>query len=120
MLKKTITYKDFDGNERSEDYYFHLSKTEAIELDFEYSGGLETYARYIVQAQNKKAIFDLMRTIVLRSYGEKSLDGRTFVKNSEITEAFTGTNAYDQLMFELISKENAATEFMTGVLPKAE
>lgn len=120
MLKKTITFTDYDGNERTEDYYFNLSKTESLELDFEYPGGLGVYMDYILKAQRHGEIFKLFKSIVMKAYGEKSLDGRRFIKNPEVTAAFVETEAFDKLLMDLMEHPETANEFMKGILPKLD
>lgn len=118
MLKKTITYKDYDGNERTEDFYFNLTQAEILEMDLSASGGLEKMIQRIVAEQNGEKIVKIFKDIILKSYGEKSLDGKRFVKNNELTEAFTQTEAYSQLFVELATDSNKAAEFINGIVPK--
>lgn len=118
MLKKTISYTDYDGNERTEDFYFNLTEAEILEMNLSASGGLEKLIQRIVSEQNGEQIVKMFKEIILKSYGEKSLDGRRFVKNSELTEAFTQTEAYSKLFVELASDSDKAAEFVNGIIPK--
>ena len=86
MLKKTITYTDYDGMERTEDFWFNLSKTELTKLDAELPGGVLGVLRKIIDKKDRKALVDFIETLILRSYGEKTLDGKRFVKTPEMAE----------------------------------
>ena len=86
MVKKTITYKDFDGQERTEDYYFNLTKTELTEMELSMNGGLSTLLEKIIKEKDMKQLIEYFKRIVLDSYGEKSLDGRMFIKNDKLKE----------------------------------
>lgn len=118
MLKKTITYSDYNGQERTDDFYFNLTKTELLEMDSEYDGGMEACFRRYVATDNNKALFQVFKNMVLKSYGEKSYDGKRFEKkNGELAAAFAETNAYDVLMMELATDIDAATAFFTSLIP---
>lgn len=119
MLKKTITYTDYDGNERTEDFYFNLTKAELMELAFSEKGGLEKVIEKLAKEQDNKRIISLMKEIIDMSYGEKSLDGKRFMKSPEISKSFMETEAYSILFMELAQNENAAVEFVNGITPKA-
>lgn len=118
MYKKTIKYTDFDDNERTEDFYFNLTKAELLELTMSTSGGLDNYLKKIIDAQDQVKIMELFKKIITMSYGEKSLDGKKFVKNPELLEDFMATNAYSELYTELATNSDAAIEFVKGIIPK--
>lgn len=118
MLKKTITYNDYDGNERTEDFYFNLTKAEILEMDLSASGGLEKLIQKIIAEKNGEQIVKMFKEIILKSFGEKSLDGKRFIKNPELTEAFIQTEAYSQLFVELATDSDKAAEFVNGIIPK--
>lgn len=120
MLKKTITYTDFNGDSRTEDFYFNLSKAELINLDLEMPGGLDAYAKKIIRDGNRSEIVKLFKRIILGSYGEKDDTGRRFIKTKEMTDAFEQTNAFSELYMELLSDENNMVAFVNGVIPKVE
>ena len=120
MIKKTITYTDYDGNERTEDFYFNLTKAEVMEMEMMTDGGLEKTINKIIQTTDTKRIIELFKSIILKSYGEKSLDGRRFIKNDDIREAFSQTEAYSQLFMELATDAKAASEFVNGVIPQVD
>lgn len=118
MLKKTMTYTDYDGNERTEDFYFNLSKAECAEMELETEGGLSAKMQRIINAKDQTEIIKTFKELILRAYGEKSPDGKRFVKSKEISEAFSQTEAYSDLFMELASDDNAAVEFVNGIIPQ--
>ena len=118
MLKKTIKYTDYDGNEREEDFYFNLSKAEVTEMELSKEGGMSEYIKKISAAQNAPELIKLFKEIIMKSYGEKSLDGKRFIKNQELTEAFIQTEAYSELFVELASNADEAVKFINGIMPK--
>ena len=118
MLKKTIKYTDYDGNEREEDFYFNLSKAEITEMELSKEGGMSEYIKKISATQNGPELIKLFKDIIIKSYGEKSLDGKRFIKNKELTEAFTQTEAYSELFVELASNADEAVKFVNGIMPK--
>ena len=117
MLKKTITYTDYNGIERTEDFYFNLTKAEIMEMEMSTTGGLAESIQRIVAAQDAPAIIKIFKDLVLKAYGEKSPDGRRFIKSKEITEAFSQTEAYSILFMELATDDKAAANFVNGILP---
>lgn len=117
MLKKTITYTDYSGNERTEDFYFNLSKAEVMEMEMSTSGGLAQMIQRIVAAQDAPAIIDIFKKLILKAYGEKSPDGKRFVKSEELSTAFSQTEAYSQLFMELATNADEAAKFVNGIVP---
>ena len=120
MLKKTITYVDYNGTERKEDFYFNLSKAEIMEMEMGTTGGMVEMINRIGAAQDAPAIIDVFKKMILRAYGEKSADGKRFIKSKEISEAFSQTEAYSQLFMELATDADAASKFVNGIVPAAE
>lgn len=118
MLKKTITYIDYDDNERTEDFYFNLNKAELAEMEMSVSGGLSEMIKRIISEQNTPEIMNMFKKLILMSYGEKSPDGRRFIKSEELTTAFSQTEAYSQLFMELGSNSEEAANFVNGIMPK--
>lgn len=118
MLKKNIKYVDYDGNDRAEDFYFNLNKAEVIELQLGTVGGLTKTLEKIVQEKDTSRIIEYFKTIILKAYGEKSADGRRFIKSQELRDAFEQTEAYSELFMELASDAKMAAVFINGVLPK--
>lgn len=117
MLKKTITYTDYNGAERTEDFYFNLSRAEVMEMEMSTTGGLADMIRRIVAAQDAPAIIKIFKELVLKAYGEKSPDGKRFVKTEEIAMAFSQTEAYTLLFMELATDADAAAKFVNGIIP---
>lgn len=118
MLKKTITYEDFNGDTVTEDYYFHLSKAELIELEVGAgSEGLAASLQKIIDAEDGKAIIEQFKTIILAAYGKRSEDGKRFIKNQELRDEFVSTEAYSALFMNLATDTNAAIEFINGIVP---
>ena len=117
MLKKTITYIDYNGVERTEDFYFNLSKAEVLELEMGTTGGLTEMINKIVAAQDTPTLIKIFKDLVLRAYGEKSPDGKRFIKSDEIRDAFSQTEAYSNLFMELATDAEAASKFFNGIIP---
>lgn len=118
MLKKNITYEDFNGDTVSEPFYFNLTKSEMIELEVEYEGGLGNTLQRIVESTDSNSLIKEFKKLILASYGVKSDDGKRFIKSDELREQFTQTAAYDALFLELAQDAGAAEKFIKGVLPK--
>ena len=117
MLKKTFTYVDYNGVERTEDHYFNLSKAELMEMELSTTGGLAEMINKIVAAQDAPAIVKVFKDLVLKAYGQKSPDGRRFIKNQELIDEFAQTEAYSQLFMELATDADAAAKFVNGIVP---
>lgn len=118
MLKKTITYEDFNGEERTEDFYFNLTEAELMEMNLSTYGGLDKVIEKIINTQDTPKIVSMFKDIVLRSYGEKSNDGKRFIKSDEIREGFAQTNAYSNLFMSLATDADEASAFINGIVPK--
>ena len=117
MIKKTITSIDFDGKERTEDFYFHLTEQELTEWEFSIDGGMSGVLTRLMQTEDKKTIVRLIKEIIMKSYGVKTPDGRGFVKNEKVLSDFMSTQAFSDLYMELALDDKAASEFVNGVLP---
>lgn len=117
MLKKTFTYVDYNGVERTEDHYFNLSKAELMEMELSTTGGLAEMINKIVAAQDAPAIVKVFKDLVLKAYGQKSPDGRRFIKSQELIDEFAQTEAYSQLFMELATDADAAAKFVNGIVP---
>ena len=119
MLKKTMTTVDFGGTERTEDYYFNLTKAEIMEMQLCTDGGFVETVKKIVEAKNQLELTQLFKKIICASYGVLSPDGRKFVKNQQVLDDFMATQAYSDLYIELLSGDGkAAEDFVNGILPK--
>ena len=117
MLKKSIKYTDYNGVERTEDFYFNLSKAELMEMEMSTAGGLAEMITKIVDAQDQPAIIKLCKELILKAYGEKSADGKRFIKSDELAAAFSQTEAYSELFMELSTDSDKAAEFVNKIIP---
>ena len=117
MLKKLIKYTDYDGRERSENFYFYISKAELMEMELGTVGGMQNLIQLIIDKQDIPKIMEAFKTIILKAYGEKSPDGRRFIKSKELSEAFSQTEAYSNLYMELVTNGDAAAAFINGIVP---
>jgi hypothetical protein len=120
MLKKTVTYEDYDGNVRTEDFYFNLTKAEVAEMEMSTDGGMSNMLQRIVKSNDTKRIIEVFKDLVLRSYGEKSPDGRRFIKNQAIKDGFSQTEAYSQIFMELATDAELAAAFVNGITPQMD
>ena len=118
MLKETITYIDFNDLERTEDFYFNLTRTELIRMEMSKNGSLTGLLTKITKANDMPDIFEAMETLILKAYGEKSVDGRYFNKSEEIPKNFMTPPAYDKLFEKLTTDATYAYKFLMGLLPK--
>lgn len=119
MVVKKIKYTDFNGVEREEEFMFNLTEAEITEMELTTDGGLSDSIKKIISAQDTPEIIKTFKMLLLKSYGEKSADGRRFIKSEELTEAFTQTNAYSQLFMELATDDKAAIAFINGIIPES-
>lgn len=117
MLKKTMTYTDYNGNQRTEDFYFNLTKAEVMEMEMGTNGGMQEFLNRIVAEQDSAKIVEMFKKIILKAYGVKSLDGKRFVKSEELSSEFSQTEAYSDLFMELATDADAASAFISGILP---
>lgn len=117
MLKETIKYTDYNGVERTEDFWFHLSKAELMEWEMGTTGGLTEMIKRIVDAQDAPAIIKIFKELVLKAYGQKSPDGKRFIKSEELATEFSQTEAYSQLFMELATDADKAAAFVNGIMP---
>lgn len=118
MFKRDVTYEDFDGEKVTETFYFNLTKSELIELEVNYEGGLREALERIIKSKDNKLLVAEFKRIVLLSYGIKSDDGKRFIKNDKLREEFAQTAAYDSLFMELATNDGSAADFIKGVVPK--
>lgn len=118
MLKKTITYTDYNGETRTEDFYFNLTKAEIMEMAMSENGGLDAFIERIVAERDQKKIVAMFKDIILKAYGRKSLDGKRFEKSKEISDEFQQTEAYSDLFVELSTDSKAGAAFFNALIPK--
>lgn len=117
MLKKNVTYTDYNGVERTEPFYFNLTKAEIMEMEMGTAGGFAEMIQKVVDAKDTPAIIKIFKNLVLKAYGVKSDDGKRFIKSEELSTAFSQTEAYSIIFMELATDADAATEFINGVVP---
>lgn len=118
MLRKTVTFKNYDGVEITKDLYFNLRKDELISMQFEENGGLDKLLIKMQNEKDSKEIMKMFEKILKASYGEKSLDGNEFIKSDEVWNRFKSSNAYEVLFMELVSDADKLTQFIDSVVPK--
>lgn len=118
MLKKTITFVDYNGVERTEDFYFDLNQAEITEMELSEDGGLSATIQKIVATKDMPSLIKIFKSLILKAYGEKSADGRRFIKSDELSREFTQTPAYSKLFMELAQDEQKASEFINAIVPQ--
>ena len=118
MLKKTVTYTDYNGIERTESFYFHYSEAEILDMEMSVEGGLAERIQRIIDAKDQTSLMKEIKKFVLDAYGVKSDDGRRFMKNDEIRTSFVENPAYSEIWLELLSDEQIASEFVNQVVPE--
>lgn len=117
MLKKHIVYEDYNGVKREEDFWFNLSKAELMEMEMGTTGGFAEMVNKIVATKDAPAIIKIFKEMILKAYGEKSADGKRFIKSEELSTAFSQTEAYSELYMELATDDKKAAEFINGIVP---
>lgn len=118
MLKKAITFEDWNGVTRTEDHFFHLSKPEVVKMQNSVEGGYDVQLKSIAAGANGAAIMDFFENLIKKAYGRKSVDGRRFEKSDEISREFMETPAYEVLFEELVTDAKAAAAFVNAIMPK--
>ena len=117
MVVEKIKYTDFNGLEREEEFMFNLTEAEITEMELTTDGGLSDSIKKIIAAQDTPQIIKVFKMLLLKSYGEKSADGRRFVKSDKLSEEFAQTNAYSKLFMKLATDDKAAVAFINGIMP---
>jgi hypothetical protein len=118
MLKHEISYTNFDDEKVTETFYFNISKSELVELDVEHQEGMYEWLQTMQKTNDKKTLFHEFKKIVLMAYGQKSPDGKRFIKNDELREEFSQSAAFEELFVQLMTDETVIATFIKGVLPK--
>lgn len=119
MLTKAITYTDYNNNERTENFNFHLTEAELMEMELSFKGGLSETINRIVSTQDGPALVKIFKDLILKAYGVKDLDGRRFIKNEQVREEFSQTPAFSILFMELATDADKAAEFVNGIMPSS-
>lgn len=118
MLKKTITFNNFNDEEVTRDYYFHLSKAELAKLELSKKGGLQAHLQAMIDAEDGAQIVEQLETFIRLSYGKRSADGNNFIQTTEVWEEFRSSPAYEKMFMDLILNTDAQIEFVNGIMPK--
>lgn len=118
MIKKQITYTDYDGNERTESFWFALNQAELLEMNLEKNGGLSNMITRITETNDYAELSRILKDLIRRSYGVKSDDGKRFVKSPAMTDEFMQTEAYSEMFTELVTDAGATSEFIQGIIPQ--
>lgn len=117
MIKKTVTYKDYGGRERTESFYFHFTEAEILDMEMSTEGSFSTRVQRMVDAKDTSSLLQIIKKFVLDAYGVKSEDGRRFVKNDEVRADFKDCPAYSTIFMRLVTNDVEAAEFVNGVVP---
>ena len=117
MIKKTVTYKDYNGIERTETFYFHYTPAELLDMEMSTEGGFAERVQRIIDAKDQTSLLKVIKKFVLDAYGVKSDDGRRFIKSADVKEAFVECPAYSEIYMELLSDDAVAAEFINGIIP---
>lgn len=120
MIKKTMTFIDYDGNERTEDFWFNLNKAEVAKMELGTTGGIQKMIERLVQEQDSARIVEIFDQMICASYGKKSPDGKRFIKSQDLLDKFKQTEAYSDLFIELLGHPDMAAAFFNEVLPKMD
>lgn len=118
MLTKKMTYTDLNGVERTEEAMFGLRKSELLEMELSSYGGMTGMLQKIIEEKDQLKLVALFKSIIFKAYGEKSSDGRRFIKSEELSTAFSQTAMYDELYTELVTNTQAAIDFLVGIMPE--
>jgi hypothetical protein len=118
MLKKIITYEDYNGVQRTEPFYFNMTEAEMMELELGTEGTFTGVVQKIIDTQDTPKLMKYFKELIMLAYGEKSADGKRFIKSKELSEAFTQSPAYSELVMEFFNDSNAASDFVNGLAPK--
>ena len=117
MYRDHRTYIDFNGVERTEDFYFNLSKAEIADMELSTTGGIKDMVNKILEAKDQAKLVSLFKDLIHMAYGVKSEDGRNFIKNDKVREDYFSTNAYSDLYMELATNDQFASQFFEAILP---
>lgn len=119
MIEEKLTYTDYNGNERTESFYFNLTRAELAEMELSTEGGYAAMLERIIEAKDQPTLIKIFKELILKTYGQKSTDGRRFIKSKELSDEFSQTEAYSDLFMTLATDAQKASEFVNGVMPKS-
>ena len=119
MIKKTVTYNDYNDVQRTETHYFNFNEAEILEMEMSVEGGFAERVQRIIDAKEQSALLRVIKNFVLDAYGVKSEDGKRFIKNDEVRDAFVQSPAYSKIFMELVTNDVLAAEFVNGVVPES-
>lgn len=117
MLKKTYTYIDYNGVERTETFYFHFTEAEILDMEMSAEGGFAERVQRIVDAKDQAALMKVIKNFVIDAYGVKSDDGRRFIKNDKVKTEFVECPAFSDIFMDMVTNDELAAEFVNGVIP---
>lgn len=117
MIKKTVTYTDYNGESRTETFYFHYTEAEILDMEMSEEGSFTERIQRIIDAKDKTALMKLIKKFVIDAYGVKSEDGKRFMKNDEVKAAFVECPAYSDIFMDMVTNDELAAEFVNGVIP---
>ena len=117
MIKKTVTYKDYNEVERTESFYFHFNEAEILDMEMSVEGGFAERVQRIVDSKDQSSLLKVIKNFVLDAYGVKSENGKRFIKNDEVKAEFVECPAYSMIFMELVTNDELAAEFVNGVVP---
>ena len=118
MIKRTVTYEDYNGEKRTETFYFHFTEAEILDMEMSTEGGFAERIQRIIDAKDQSALMKLIKKFVIDAYGVKSDDGKRFIKNDEVKAAFLECPAYSDIFMDMVTDDKLAAEFVNGVVPK--
>ena len=118
MIKKTITYKDYNGIERTESFYFHFNEAEILDMEMSVEGGFAERVQKIIDAKEQTQLLKVIKKFVIDAYGVKDPEGRRFIKSDDVKNAFLECPAYSAIFMELVTNDEVAAEFVNGVIPE--
>ena len=117
MIKRTVTYEDYNGEKRTETFYFHYTEAEILDMEMSEEGSFAERIQRIIDAKDNTALMKLIKKFVIDAYGVKSDDGKRFMKNDEVKAAFLECPAYSDIFMDMVTDEDIAAEFVNGVIP---
>ena len=117
MLKKTVTYTDYNGVERTEAFYFHYNEAEILDMEMSTEGGFAERIQKIIDAKDQVSLMQVIKKFVIDAYGVKSEDGKRFIKNDAVRTEFLESPAYSQIWMELVMDDEIAADFINNVIP---